>query len=109
VWAQRAERTGQPFPRSCAAGRELPGLVIDLDASIVALAAHPAVLAVGARPRGRVRPAHDAARSRRLTFQPDTTSGHRQNQHAGSVTMPILETDTAETDNRNYTINSGSS
>jgi Transposase DDE domain group 1 len=35
IWAQRAERTGQPFPTARAAGRELPGLVIDLDASIV--------------------------------------------------------------------------
>jgi DDE family transposase len=35
VWAQRAELTGQAFPPAKAAGRELPGLVIDLDASIV--------------------------------------------------------------------------
>jgi hypothetical protein len=35
VWAQRAELTGQPFPPARAAGRALPGLVIDLDASIV--------------------------------------------------------------------------
>ena len=35
VWAQRAELSGEPFPPSRAAGRELPGLVIDLDASIV--------------------------------------------------------------------------
>lgn len=35
VWAQRAERSGQPFPPARAAGRILPGLVIDLDASIV--------------------------------------------------------------------------
>lgn len=35
VWAQRAERTGRAFPPAKAAGRELPGLVIDLDASIV--------------------------------------------------------------------------
>jgi hypothetical protein len=35
VWAQRAEITGQPFPPAKAAGRVLPGLVIDLDASIV--------------------------------------------------------------------------
>ena len=35
VWAQRAELTGRPFPPARAAGRELPGLVIDLDASIV--------------------------------------------------------------------------
>jgi hypothetical protein len=35
VWAQRAELTGQPFPPAKAAGRALPGLVIDLDASIV--------------------------------------------------------------------------
>ncbi len=35
VWAQRAELSGQPFPPARAAGRELPGLVIDLDASIV--------------------------------------------------------------------------
>lgn len=35
VWAQRAELTGQPFPPARAAGRILPGLVIDLDASIV--------------------------------------------------------------------------
>jgi hypothetical protein len=35
TWAQRAERTGAAFPLAKAAGRELPGLVIDLDASIV--------------------------------------------------------------------------
>ena len=35
VWAQRAERSGEPFPAARAAGRELPGLVIDLDASVV--------------------------------------------------------------------------
>ena len=35
VWAQRAELTGEPFPAARAAGRELPGLVIDLDASLV--------------------------------------------------------------------------
>ena len=35
VWAQRAELTGEPFPPARAAGRVLPGLVIDLDASIV--------------------------------------------------------------------------
>jgi len=35
VWAQRAELCGRPFPPGRTAGRELPGLVIDLDASIV--------------------------------------------------------------------------
>jgi Transposase DDE domain group 1 len=35
VWAQRAEVSGRPFPPARAAGRELAGLVIDLDASIV--------------------------------------------------------------------------
>ena len=35
VWAQRAELCRQPFPPARAAGRDLPGLVIDLDASIV--------------------------------------------------------------------------
>jgi DDE family transposase len=35
VWAQRAELSGQPFPPAQAAGVTLPGLVIDLDASIV--------------------------------------------------------------------------
>jgi hypothetical protein len=35
AWAQRAERSGRPFPPAHAAGRELPGLVIDLDASVV--------------------------------------------------------------------------
>src|SRR5689334_19179116 len=35
VWSQRAERSGRPFPPAHAAGRELPGLVIDLDASVV--------------------------------------------------------------------------
>jgi hypothetical protein len=35
VWAQGAEITGRPFPLAKAAGRVLPGLVIDLDASIV--------------------------------------------------------------------------
>jgi Transposase DDE domain group 1 len=35
VWAQRAELSGAPFPSARAAGRELRGLVIDLDASIV--------------------------------------------------------------------------
>jgi hypothetical protein len=35
VWAQRAELSGEPFPSARAAGRDLPGLVIDLDASVV--------------------------------------------------------------------------
>ena len=35
VWAQRAERSGRPFPPARAAGRDLSGLVIDLDASVV--------------------------------------------------------------------------
>lgn len=35
VWAQRAGLSGEPLPPAKAAGRELPGLVIDLDASIV--------------------------------------------------------------------------
>ncbi|MDT7614420.1 MAG: hypothetical protein QOF00_1867 [Pseudonocardiales bacterium] len=35
VWAQRAELSGGSFPPSMAAGRVLPGLVIDLDASVV--------------------------------------------------------------------------
>lgn len=35
VWAQRGELTGQPFPPARVAGRVLPGLVIDLDATIV--------------------------------------------------------------------------
>jgi hypothetical protein len=35
VWAQCAELSGQPFPPARAAGRDLSGLVIDLDASIV--------------------------------------------------------------------------
>jgi len=35
VWAQRAELTGEPFPPATAAGQVLPGLVVDLDASIV--------------------------------------------------------------------------
>ena len=35
AWAQRAERAGRPFPPAHAAGRELSGLVIDLDASVV--------------------------------------------------------------------------
>jgi hypothetical protein len=35
AWAQRAELSGEPFPPARAAGRVLPGLVIDLDASIV--------------------------------------------------------------------------
>jgi hypothetical protein len=35
VWAQRAEVTGAVFPPARAAGRDLPGLVIDLDATIV--------------------------------------------------------------------------
>jgi hypothetical protein len=35
VWAQRAELSGLPFRPARAAGRDLPGLVIDLDASIV--------------------------------------------------------------------------
>jgi hypothetical protein len=35
VWAQRAELSGEPFPAARAAGRVLPGLVIDLDASVV--------------------------------------------------------------------------
>jgi hypothetical protein len=35
VWAQRAEATGAAFPAARAAGRDLPGLVLDLDATIV--------------------------------------------------------------------------
>jgi hypothetical protein len=35
VWAQRAEVTGEVFPPAKAAGRVLPGLVVDLDASVV--------------------------------------------------------------------------
>lgn len=35
VWSQRTELTGQAFPTARAAGRTLPGLVIDLDASVV--------------------------------------------------------------------------
>ena len=35
VSAQRAELTGRPFPPAHAAGRTLPGWVIDLDASVV--------------------------------------------------------------------------
>jgi hypothetical protein len=35
AWAQRAETRGTPFPAATAAGRTLPGLVIDVDASIV--------------------------------------------------------------------------
>ena len=35
VWAQRAESTGEAFAPARAAGRVLPGLVVDLDASIV--------------------------------------------------------------------------
>ena len=35
VWAQYAETTGVAFPTAFAAGRELPGLVLDLDASLV--------------------------------------------------------------------------
>ncbi|WP_298796519.1 transposase [Pseudonocardia sp. 73-21] len=35
VWAQRAELTGESFPPAPAGGRDLPGLVIDLDASVV--------------------------------------------------------------------------
>ena len=35
VWAQRAEVTGRPVPAATAAGVELPGLVIDIDATIV--------------------------------------------------------------------------
>jgi hypothetical protein len=37
VWAQRAELSGQAFPPAKAAGRELPGLVIDLDAPRIVL------------------------------------------------------------------------
>lgn len=35
VWAQRAECTGAAFPPARAAGRVLPGLVLDVDATIV--------------------------------------------------------------------------
>jgi hypothetical protein len=35
VWAQRAEATGAVVPPAVAAGRGLPGLVIDLDATVV--------------------------------------------------------------------------
>lgn len=35
VWAQRAETTGESFPPARAGGATLPGLVVDLDASLV--------------------------------------------------------------------------
>src|SRR5215207_4281091 len=35
AWAQRAEVTGAPVPPAAAAGQLLPGLVLDVDASIV--------------------------------------------------------------------------
>jgi hypothetical protein len=35
AWAQRAEVTGSPVPQAVAAGQALPGLIIDVDASIV--------------------------------------------------------------------------
>ena len=35
AWAQRAETHGTAVPAASAAGRELPGLVLDLDASLV--------------------------------------------------------------------------
>ena len=35
LWAQRAEVTGRPVPAARAAGVDLPGLVIDIDATIV--------------------------------------------------------------------------
>jgi hypothetical protein len=35
AWAQRAEVTGSPAPQAVAAGQALPGLVLDVDASIV--------------------------------------------------------------------------
>ena len=35
AWAQHADTARQPFPAASAAGRELPGLVLDLDASLV--------------------------------------------------------------------------
>lgn len=35
AWAQRAELTGAPVPAAIAAGQVLPGLVLDVDASIV--------------------------------------------------------------------------
>ena len=74
------------------------------------LAAHPTHLALGPRPRRRVRPARGAARPGRLTFDPDTTSGgsYRQNQHAGSITMSILGTAPPER-RRDHKINSTAS
>jgi Transposase DDE domain group 1 len=35
AWAQRAETAGAAYPPACAGGRQLPELVIDLDATIV--------------------------------------------------------------------------
>lgn len=35
VWAQRAESVGAAYPTARAAGRQLPGIVLDADASIV--------------------------------------------------------------------------
>ena len=52
-----------------------------------ALAAHPAHLALGPRPRSGLCPARGVARPDRLIVEPDTTSGgsYRQNQHAGHI------------------------
>ncbi len=35
AWAQRAEVSGAPFPTARAAGKDLPGLVLDIDATVV--------------------------------------------------------------------------
>jgi hypothetical protein len=60
------------------------------------LVTHPAHLALGSRPRSSLRPARGTARPGWLIVDPDTTSGgsHRQNQHAGRLTMSILRNDT---------------
>ena len=53
------------------------------------LAAHPAHVALGQRPRSGLCPTRGVTRSDRLIVDPDTTSGgsYRQNQHAGRITM----------------------
>jgi hypothetical protein len=95
LWSQR-EETGRGLPTASAGGRELPGLVVDLDATVVEVhsekqsaAAHfkggfgvsPVDLLAGQHrrgPGGRLRPGNAGAVLRPRV--PDPSGGHRQGE-----------------------------
>jgi len=76
----------RPSRRRCATGCARRGSADPRTAS--ALAAYPAILALGLPPRGRVRPARGAPRPRRLISTPDTTSGGSYRQNSTPDTPP---------------------